>query len=61
MTSASSSLLTYTVDSTKLDDQDLSWLVDNTVTKALLAVKGVAKVERVGGIDREVRVDLDPR
>jgi multidrug efflux pump subunit AcrB len=59
-TSASSALLTYTVESTKLDDQDLSWLVDNTVTKALLAVKGVAKVERVGGIDREVHVDLDP-
>jgi len=60
LTSASTALLTYTIDSSKLDDKDLSWFVDNNVTKALLAVKGVAKVARVGGIDREVHVDLDP-
>ncbi|TCJ20141.1 efflux RND transporter permease subunit [Parasulfuritortus cantonensis] len=61
LTSASSALLTYTVESQQLDEQDLSWFVDNEVTKALLAVKGVSKVERVGGIDREVHVDLDPK
>jgi len=60
LTSASAALLTYTVESGKLDEQELSWFVDNDMTKALLAVKGVAKVARVGGIDREVHVDLDP-
>ncbi len=60
LTSASSALLTYTVESSRLDEQDLSWFVDNDVTKALLSVKGVASVGRVGGIDREVRVELVP-
>ena len=60
ITSASSALLTYTIESTQLDEQDLSWFVDNDVTKAMLAVKGVASVARVGGVDREVLVTLKP-
>jgi multidrug efflux pump subunit AcrB len=60
LTSAGASLLTYTIASGRLDEQDLSWFVDNRVSKALLAVKGVASVARVGGVDREVLVDLDP-
>ena len=60
MTSAGSALLTFTVESTQLDEQDLSWFVDNDVTKAMLAVKGVSSVARVGGVDREVHVDLQP-
>jgi multidrug efflux pump subunit AcrB len=38
----------------------LSWHVDNTVTKRLLAVPGVGAVKRLGGVAREVRVELDP-
>lgn len=60
ITSASSALLTFTVESTQLDEQDLSWFVDNDVAKAMLAVKGVASVARVGGVDREVIVNLQP-
>lgn len=33
--------LTYTVASSRMDDEALSWFVDNTVSKALLAVRGV--------------------
>lgn len=43
----------------KLDDQDLSWFVDNTLTKRLLAVQGIGQVKRVGGVTREIRVELD--
>ncbi|WP_394756997.1 efflux RND transporter permease subunit [Rhodoferax sp.] len=43
-----------------LDLQALSWFVDNTVAKRLLNVPGVGAVKRVGGVDREVRVELDP-
>ncbi|MYM34006.1 AcrB/AcrD/AcrF family protein [Duganella sp. FT94W] len=43
----------------KLDSQELSWFVDNTVAKRLLAVHGVGAVKRVGGVHREVRVELD--
>ncbi|MBK1714863.1 efflux RND transporter permease subunit [Rubrivivax gelatinosus] len=60
LTSAGSALLTFSIASDRLDEQDLSWFVDNDLTKALLAVKGVASVARVGGVDREVHVDLDP-
>ena len=55
-----SPILTYTVASTRMDDEALSWFVDNTVTKTLLSVRGVGAVSRVGGVTREVRVELDP-
>ncbi len=53
-------ILTYTVASKRMDDEALSWFVDNDVTKRMLAVKGVGAVARVGGVTREVRVELDP-
>lgn len=43
----------------KLDSQELSWFVDNTVAKRLLTVPGVGAVKRVGGVYREIRVELD--
>lgn len=43
----------------KMDNQELSWFVDNTVAKRLLAVPGVGAVKRVGGVYREIRVELD--
>jgi len=57
---AGAPILTYTVASTRMDDEALSWFVDDTVTRALLAVRGVGAVSRVGGATREVRVELDP-
>ena len=53
-------ILTYTVSSTRMDDEALSWFVDNQVTKAMLSVRGVGAVSRVGGVTREVRVQIDP-
>ena len=53
-------ILTYTVASDRRDTEALSWFVDHTVTKRLLAVKGVGAVGRVGGVTREVQVELDP-
>ena len=57
---ASTPILTYTVASSRMDDEALSWFVDNEVAKTLLAVKGVGAVSRVGGVSREVRIELDP-
>ncbi|WP_421684519.1 efflux RND transporter permease subunit [Stutzerimonas urumqiensis] len=57
---AGSPILTYTVDSTRMDDEALSRYVDHDISKALLAVPGVGSVTRVGGVTREVRVALDP-
>ncbi|MFN3810795.1 MAG: efflux RND transporter permease subunit [Roseateles asaccharophilus] len=53
-------ILTYTVASSRMDDEALSWFVDKQVTKRMLAVRGVGAVSRVGGVTREVRVELDP-
>lgn len=53
-------ILTYTVASPHMDDEALSWFVDDQITRRLLAVPGVGAVTRVGGVDREVRVELDP-
>ncbi len=53
-------ILTYTVASTRMDDEALSWFVDDTITRAMLSVRGVGAVNRVGGVTREVRVELDP-
>ena len=53
---------TFTVEAAQgsgLDDQDLSWFVDNDVSKHLLSVPGLGAVKRVGGVAREVRVELD--
>jgi multidrug efflux pump subunit AcrB len=60
MNLAGTPILTYTVASPRMDEEQLSWFVDNDVTKALLAVRGVGAVARVGGATREVRVELDP-
>ncbi|GAB2880369.1 efflux RND transporter permease subunit [Uliginosibacterium flavum] len=57
---AGTPILTYTVASMRMEDEALSWFVDNDITKAMLSVKGVGKVSRVGGVSREVRVELDP-
>ena len=55
------SLMTYTVASKKRSTAELSWLVDRDIAKALYGVPGVALVARQGGVEREIRVDLDPQ
>jgi multidrug efflux pump subunit AcrB len=53
-------ILALTIRSTQMDDEALSWFVDNTVARRLLGVKGVGSVVRVGGVTRQVEVALDP-
>jgi multidrug efflux pump subunit AcrB len=53
-------ILTYTVASSRMDDEALSWFVDNGISRRMLSVKGVGAVARVGGVSREIRVELDP-
>ena len=50
----------YAVTTTTRTPEELSWFIDNTVTKRLLAVSGVAQISRSGGVSREIRVELDP-
>lgn len=53
-------ILTYTVASDRMDEEGLSWFVDNSIARNLLNVRGVGAVARVGGASREVRIELDP-
>ena len=50
----------YDVSAAGMAPQAVSWFIDNTITKKLLAVPGVAQVSRYGGVDRQIRVNLDP-
>ena len=40
--------------------EQLSYFVDDVVKRALQGVRGVAQVERIGGVEREILVSLDP-
>jgi multidrug efflux pump subunit AcrB len=53
-------LIGFAVESDRLAPDELSWFVDDKVAKALYGVSGVGSVSRVGGVEREVRVDLRP-
>lgn len=56
-----SPILTYTIQSVKMDEEALSWFVDYDITRAMLQVKGVGAVARVGGVTRQIEVELDPQ
>jgi multidrug efflux pump subunit AcrB len=57
---SSKPILTYTIASPGMSEEALSWYVDNDITRLLLGVKGVGAVNRVGGVTRQIRVELDP-
>ena len=57
---ASTPILSYTISAGNMDKEALSWFVDNELTKKLLGVKGLGRVTRVGGVNRQITVDLDP-
>jgi multidrug efflux pump subunit AcrB len=62
VSTAGRAVLTFTAAAaanSKVDDQELSWFIDNTIAKHLLSVRGIGAIKRVGGVDREVRVELD--
>ena len=50
----------YDITAAGMTPQALSWFIDNSITKRLLTVPGVAQVTRFGGVDRQINVELDP-
>lgn len=48
----------YAVQSPNMNQTELSWFIDDAVSRELLAVNGVQQVKRLGGEKREVRVAL---
>ncbi len=56
-------IITYAVKpapGVTMSDAELSWIVDNDITRNLQGVPGVGQVGRVGGVDREINVVIDP-
>jgi HAE1 family hydrophobic/amphiphilic exporter-1 len=49
----------YAIEGEGMTPQDISWFVDNELQRALLSIPGVSAVTRIGGVDREIRVELD--
>ncbi|HEY8591782.1 MAG TPA: efflux RND transporter permease subunit [Sphingomicrobium sp.] len=55
-----SEIMFAAAETTDMTLEQLSWYIDDTVARRLLAVAGVAAVTREGGVDRQIRVILNP-
>ncbi|MBV7255972.1 efflux RND transporter permease subunit [Pacificimonas sp. WHA3] len=54
-------ILAYmSVEAVDMTQQQLSWFADDVVAKRLLSISGMSSVGRSGGVDREIRIELDP-
>src|SRR5512139_1264487 len=59
-TTSSNPIAYFAVGAPDMTIEQLSWFVDDAVAKRLLAIEGMSQGERNGGVDREIRVILDP-
>jgi hydrophobe/amphiphile efflux-1 (HAE1) family protein len=59
-TTAGLPVVTWSVASDKMTDTELSWFVDLELAREMTAIPGVGRFTRVGGVNREIRVDLNP-
>ncbi|OYX64668.1 MAG: transporter [Sphingomonadales bacterium 32-64-17] len=57
---SSQPIVFFGVEADDMTIEQLSWFIDDTLTKRLLSVEGLAEVNRNGGVDREILVILDP-
>ena len=53
-------IMSFAVHAPDMTLEEASWFVDDTIKRALQGQRGVGKVDRYGGADREIRVELDP-
>lgn len=53
-------ILAYAVTMPGQDEEALSWFVDDAVSRGVLRVDGVGRFERIGGVEREIRIEVDP-
>src|ERR1700685_3862227 len=53
-------IVTYAASAPGMTVEQLSWFIDDDISRELQSVKGVGEVKRIGGVDREIRVSLDP-
>ena len=53
-------IMTYAVTSDKRSVKELSELVDEEISRTILNVAGVSQINRIGGVDREILIELSP-
>ncbi|MBP2279745.1 multidrug efflux pump subunit AcrB [Psychrobacter sp. PL19] len=53
-------VVTYSVSADNMSVEDLSWFVDDTITKRLSDIQGVGSVSRIGGLERQITIAADP-
>ena len=53
-------ILYFAARAPQMSPVDLSWFVDETIGRELLTTRGVQRVQRIGGVSREITVQLDP-
>ncbi|TNC98609.1 MAG: acriflavin resistance protein [Stygiobacter sp.] len=53
-------ILIYTLQAPEMRPEEASWFIDDVLTRELMGVRGVASVQRQGGVDLEVTVTPDP-
>jgi HAE1 family hydrophobic/amphiphilic exporter-1 len=51
---------TFAASAPGMTAEQLSWFIDDTVIRELQGVPGVGRVDRIGGVTREIEVDLQP-
>ncbi len=57
---AGQAILYFAVSAPALSYEELSWFVDDTIKSDLQGRPGIGQVDRYGGADREILVELDP-
>jgi multidrug efflux pump subunit AcrB len=53
-------IATYSVTAASMTQEQLSWLIDDKILGSLQSLPGVGRVERIGGVARQIDVRLDP-
>ena len=53
-------IMTFAVSAPDMTIEEVSWFVDDTIKRSLQGRAGVGRVDRFGGAEREIRVELDP-
>lgn len=54
-------ILIYSVEAPEMRAENLSWYIDDSLSRELLSIRGVASIQRQGGIDHEITLSLDPQ
>jgi multidrug efflux pump subunit AcrB len=54
------SFANFSVEANDMTLEELSWFVQNDVSRQLLAIEGMQGVQVYGAVDREIRIILDP-